>query len=66
MAGLTGSASMSGGKDLGWFVGLSAEDTDRPLLLTVMIEDVKERGGSTYVISRGMKGFDVYRNEDGQ
>lgn len=66
MAGITGSASMSGGRDLGWFTGLSAENTDRPLLLTVMIEDVKERGGSSYVISRGMKGFDVYRNEDGQ
>lgn len=65
VAGKTGTAELKtskedkDGTELGWFVGI-CEDSDRPLLITMMIEDVKGRGGSHYVIPRVMKGFDAY------
>ena len=66
MAGKTGTAELktsredTEGQELGWFVGICAENTEKPLLITMMIEDVKGRGGSHYVIPKVMKGFDEY------
>lgn len=66
MAGKTGTAELknskedTAGQELGWFVGISAEDTEKPLMITMMIEDVKGRGGSHYVIPKVMKGFDEW------
>ena len=66
MAGKTGTAELkiskddTEGQELGWFVGMCVEDTEKPLLITMMIEDVKGRGGSHYVIPKVMKGFDEY------
>ena len=66
MAGKTGTAELkiskddTEGQELGWFVGMCAENTEKPLLITMMIEDVKGRGGSHYVIPKVMKGFDEY------
>lgn len=66
LAGKTGTAEIkdskedTNGTELGWFVGISQADTDKPLLLVMMIEDVKGRGGSHYVIPKAMTGFDVY------
>ena len=51
------------GTELGWFVGLCAEDTESPLLITMMIEDVKGRGGSHYVVPKVMEGFDAYMQQ---
>ena len=66
MAGQTGTAELkiskddTEGQELGWFVGMCVENTEKPLLITMMIEDVKGRGGSHYVIPKVMKGFDEY------
>lgn len=66
LAGKTGTAEIKDSQDdttgteLGWFVGLCVEDTDSPLLITMMIEDVKGRGGSHYVIPKVSAGFDAY------
>lgn len=66
LAGKTGTAEIKdskedvNGTELGWFVGISGADTDKPLLMVMMIEDVKGRGGSHYVIPKAMTGFDVY------
>lgn len=66
LAGKTGTAELKASQDdttgteLGWFVGLCTEDTDRPLLITMMIEDVKGRGGSHYVVPKVMAGFDAW------
>ena len=66
MAGKTGTAELktsredTEGQELGWFVGICVENTEKPLLITMMIEDVKGRGGSHYVIPKVMKGFDEY------
>lgn len=66
MAGKTGTAELkiskddTEGQELGWFVGMCVENTEKPLLITMLIEDVKGRGGSHYVIPKVMKGFDEY------
>lgn len=66
LAGKTGTAEIKdskeddNGTELGWFVGISGADTGKPFLLVMMIEDVKGRGGSHYVIPKAMTGFDVY------
>ena len=66
MAGKTGTAELkiskddTEGQELGWFVGMCVENTEKPLLITMMIEDVKGRGVSHYVIPKVMKGFDEY------
>lgn len=64
LAGKTGTAELKtdkndkNGKENGWFV---AVDTNNPeLLVTMMIEDVKERGGSHYVVPKVKKIFEQY------
>ncbi len=52
IAGKTGTAELKAskgaeGQENGWFVGFDANDPQ--LLLSVMVEDVKGRGGSGYV-----------------
>lgn len=56
LAAKTGTAELkqskddTDGKENGWFVAL---DTDEPeLLIAMMIEDVKDRGGSNYVVPK--------------
>ncbi|MFD1452362.1 penicillin-binding transpeptidase domain-containing protein [Oceanobacillus sojae] len=44
------------GNENGWFVGF--EETDPEILLVMMIEDVKDRGGSGYVISKAKNIFE--------
>ncbi len=57
LAGKTGTAEIktskqdTGGTELGWFVAYPAQDgQDVPYLALAMVEDVKGRGGSHYVI----------------
>ncbi len=59
LAGKTGTAEIkaskedTSGTELGWFVVYTAEKTaERPVLLVSMTEDVKERGGSGYVVRK--------------
>ena len=56
-AGKTGTAEIKSSKEdeegteLGWFVAYPVEDSgDKPYLVVAMVEDVKGRGGSHYVI----------------
>jgi len=59
LAGKTGTAEIkltqedTTGRELGWFILLTAdEDTANPLLVVSMVEDVQGRGGSGYVVPR--------------
>jgi len=59
LAGKTGTAEIkltqddNTGRELGWFVLLTAdEDAENPLLVVSMVEDVQGRGGSGYVVTR--------------
>lgn len=59
LAGKTGTAEVKQSKDdlngteLGWFVLFTADDySENPFLVISMVEDVKVRGGSHYVVPR--------------
>ncbi|GHV41853.1 penicillin-binding protein 2 [Clostridia bacterium] len=59
LAGKTGTAEIKQsqadktGTELGWFVMFNADDnSENPLLIVTMVEDVKNRGGSHYVIPK--------------
>lgn len=59
LAGKTGTAEIKESKDdisgteLGWFAIYTAEETaERPILIINMVEDVKGRGGSGYVVKK--------------
>lgn len=58
LAGKTGTAEIKASKDdadgteLGWFAVMTADDQAEPILIVTMVEDVKERGGSTYVVKK--------------
>ena len=59
LAGKTGTAEIkasksdTSGTELGWFVIYTPEETaERPILIISMVEDVKGRGGSAYVVNK--------------
>ena len=59
LAGKTGAAEIKASKDdtsgteLGWFAIYSTEETvEHPILIISMVEDVKGRGGSGYVVKK--------------
>ena len=59
LAGKTGTAEIkaskedNSGTELGWFAVFTAEETvEQPVLLISMVEDVKNRGGSGYVVEK--------------
>ena len=59
LAGKTGTAEIkaskedTSGTELGWFAVFTAESTvERPILIVSMVEDVKGRGGSSYVVGK--------------
>ncbi|HKM33819.1 MAG TPA: penicillin-binding transpeptidase domain-containing protein, partial [Lachnospiraceae bacterium] len=59
LAGKTGTAEIKESKDdtsgteLGWFAIFTADQTvERPILIVSMVEDVKDRGGSGYVVEK--------------
>ena len=58
LAGKTGTAEIKSSKhditgtELGWFVVTTTGDTDKPITLVSMVEDVKNIGGSSYVAKR--------------
>jgi len=59
LAGKTGTAELkesqdqTWGMELGWFMILTAEKTaERPILMVTMVEDVKGRGSSGYVVDK--------------
>lgn len=59
LAGKTGTAEIKESKDntsgteLGWLASYTAEEiAERPMLIISMVEDVKESGGSGYVVKK--------------
>ena len=59
LAGKTGTAKIkaskedTSGTELGWFAVMTADlAAKRPILLVSMVEDVKDRGGSGYVVNK--------------
>lgn len=70
LAGKTGTAEIkdskedTSGTELGWFAVLTpAKDVQNPLLIVSMVEDVKERGGSGYVIGKTVPVLDKWFRE---
>ncbi len=69
LAGKTGTAEIkvskkdTSGTELGWFAIYTAEKTvERPILIISMVEDVKERGGSDYVVEKDRLVLDEWFN----
>lgn len=66
LAGKTGTAEIKAsqndteGTELGWFIAMNAEESENPLLIAMMVEDVRGRGGSHYVIPKVKAGFELY------
>ena len=65
LAGKTGTAEIkqsqsdTTGTELGWFTVMTT-DSKQPLLITTMVEDVKNRGGSGYVVEHTKTPLDLY------
>lgn len=73
LAGKTGTAEIKDSKEdttgteLGWFAVFSAgEDEENPILIVSMVEDVKERGGSGYVVEKVSQVLDVWFRKEYQ
>ncbi len=69
LAGKTGTAEIkasqddASGTELGWFAVFTAEETaPRPVFIISMVEDVKERGGSGYVVEKDRLVLDEWLN----
>ena len=65
LAGKTGTAEIkqsqsdTTGTELGWFTVMTT-DSKQPLLITTLVEDVKDRGGSGYVVEHTKTPLDLY------
>ena len=71
LAGKTGTAEIKASKDdtsgteLGWFAIFTAENTvERPILIISMVEDVKGRGGSGYVVKKDSQVLEEWFNDN--
>ena len=71
LAGKTGTAEIkaskgdTSGTELGWFAIYTAEKTqERPILIVSMVEDVKDRGGSGYVVKKEKAVLDYWFNSN--
>lgn len=66
LAGKTGTAELkqskedTTGTEIGWFVGMNGEDEENPIIIVMVIEDVKGRGGSAYVAGKVGECMDYY------
>lgn len=67
LAGKTGTAEIKAsvedteGTEIGWFAVFTAEkDAEDPLLIVSMVENVKEIGGSGYVVNKDRCALDAY------
>ncbi len=70
LAGKTGTAEIkaskedTSGTELGWFAVLTPDNEKKPILIVSMVEDVKGRGGSGYVIGRDKPVLEKWFNEN--
>lgn len=69
LAGKTGTAEIKASQDdttgteLGWFAVFTGQDTAKQVLIVNMVEDVKDRGGSGYVVGKDKVVLDTYLSE---
>nr|WP_312291737.1 penicillin-binding transpeptidase domain-containing protein [Clostridium chromiireducens] len=67
IAGKTGTAEIKtsqtdkNGTELGWFVGMTTNKAPNNLLVVMMIEDVKDKGGSHYVVPKVKKALETVK-----
>lgn len=67
IAGKTGTAEIKASQDdttgteLGWFVGMTTNKAPNNLLVVMMAEDVKDRGGSHYVVPKVKKALETVK-----
>lgn len=73
LAGKTGTAEIKASKEdttgteIGWFgVFTTDPETSTPVILLSMVEDVKGRGGSGYVVQKDKAVLDTYLNGNGE
>lgn len=65
LAGKTGTGEIKAsqddttGQEVGWFTVMTT-DAKNPIVISSMVEDVKGRGGSNYVVNRMKQPFDSY------
>ena len=70
LAGKTGTAEIkqsqsdTTGTELGWFTVMTT-DEKQPILMTTVVEDVKNRGGSGYVVEHTKAPLDLYLSQVG-
>lgn len=68
LAGKTGTAEIkqnqsdTTGTELGWFTVMTT-DEKQPILMTTVVEDVKNRGGSGYVVEHTKASLDLYLSQ---
>lgn len=69
LAGKTGTAEIkqsqsdTTGTELGWFT-IMTTDEKQPILMTTVVEDVKNRGGSGYVVEHTKAPLDLYLSQE--
>lgn len=69
LAGKTGTAEIkqsqsdTTGTELGWFTVMTT-DEKQPILMTTVVEDVKNRGGSGYVVEHTKASLDLYLSQE--
>lgn len=67
IAGKTGTAEIKSSQDdttgteLGWFVGMTTNKAPNNLLVVMMAEDVKDKGGSHYVVPKVKKALETIK-----
>lgn len=69
LAGKTGTAEIKASQDdttgteLGWVAAYEIDNTQDPVLIIMMVEDVKDRDGSHYVVPKVAEAFRIYRSQ---
>ena len=67
IAGKTGTAELKAsqtdttGTETGWFVGMTTNKSPNNLMVVMMVEDVKSRGGSHYVVPKVKKALETVK-----
>lgn len=68
LAGKTGTGEVkasqddTSGTEMGWFTVMTT-DSKTPIVISTMVEDVKNRGGSGYVVNKMKQPLDAYLNK---
>lgn len=67
IAGKTGTAEIkasqddTNGTEVGWFLGMTTNKGDKNVLIVTMVENVKDKGGSHYVVPKVKNVLEIYK-----